>query len=121
MTHHEVIHELTSPTEDEKPGFVMPAWIAGIQARRDAFVGADLRVRRPTGDHIGSPLQDIHVDLNSSPPCWNDRIEGRCFKLSETPFSDIFKGGHEDHEAKKINKVFSELRVLRLQPIRLLV
>jgi hypothetical protein len=47
---------LLSPTEDEKPAFVMPAWIAGIQARKDAPV-------------------DIHVDLDSSPPCWNDGIE----------------------------------------------
>ena len=27
---------LRSPTEDENTDFVMPAWIAGIQARRDA-------------------------------------------------------------------------------------
>jgi hypothetical protein len=35
----------------------MPAWIAGIQIRKDAF-------------------GDIHVDLDSGPP-WNDGIEVR--------------------------------------------
>jgi hypothetical protein len=45
-----------SLTNDEKPPFVMPAWIAGIQIRKDA-------------------CRDIHVDLDSSPPCWNDGIE----------------------------------------------
>jgi hypothetical protein len=52
----EVLHELTLITNDEKPPFVMPAWIAGIQIRKDA-------------------CRDIHVDLDSSPPCWNDGIE----------------------------------------------
>jgi len=45
---------LWSPTEDENSEFVMPAWIAGIQAaRKDAAV-------------------DIHVDLDSHGPCGND-------------------------------------------------
>jgi len=35
---------LRSPTEHEKPAFVMPTWIAGIQIRKDAS-------------------GDIHVDL----------------------------------------------------------
>jgi hypothetical protein len=35
----------------------MPAWIAGIQIRKDAS-------------------GDIHVSLDSSTPCWNDAIEG---------------------------------------------
>jgi hypothetical protein len=71
----EVIHDRT-PTDDEKTAFVMPAWIAGIQARKDAS-------------------GDIRVDLDSSPPCWNDGTEARCFKLNETTFSDIFKVAHE--------------------------
>jgi len=33
--------------------FVMPAWIAGIQVRKDAS-------------------GDIHVNLDSSIPCWNE-------------------------------------------------
>jgi len=37
--------------EDKKPTFVMPAWIAGIQVRKDAS-------------------GDIRVDLDSSLPCW---------------------------------------------------
>jgi hypothetical protein len=39
--------------------FVMPAWMAGIQIRKDAS-------------------GDIHVNLDSSAPCWNDGIEGLC-------------------------------------------
>ena len=35
--------------------FVMPAWTAGIQARKDAY-------------------GDIRVNLDSSTPCWNDAI-----------------------------------------------
>jgi hypothetical protein len=37
------------------PIFVMPAWIAGIQVRVDVS-------------------GDIHVDLDSSIPCWNDAV-----------------------------------------------
>jgi hypothetical protein len=37
--------------------FVMPAWMAGTQVRKDAS-------------------GDIHVNLDSSTPCWNDEIEG---------------------------------------------
>src|SRR5215471_12649231 len=47
---------LRSHTKDEKPEFVIPAWIAGIQVCKDAS-------------------GDIHVDLDSSPPCWNDGID----------------------------------------------
>jgi hypothetical protein len=35
---------------------VMPAWMAGIQARKDAS-------------------GDVHVNLDSSTPCWNDGTE----------------------------------------------
>jgi hypothetical protein len=37
--------------------FVMPAWIAGIHVRKDAS-------------------GNIHVNLDSSTPCWNDAIGG---------------------------------------------
>ena len=40
--------------------FVMPAWIAGIHQVRKGASG------------------DIHVNLDSSTPCWNDGIEGFC-------------------------------------------
>jgi hypothetical protein len=40
--------------------FVMPAWMAGIQVRKDAS-------------------GDIRVGLDSSTPCWNDAIEGFYF------------------------------------------
>jgi hypothetical protein len=36
---------------------VMPAWIAGIQVRKNAS-------------------GNIHVNLDSSTPCWNDAIGG---------------------------------------------
>jgi hypothetical protein len=39
--------------------FVLPAWMAGIQVRKDAS-------------------GDIHVSLDSSTPCWNDPIERFC-------------------------------------------
>ena len=41
----------------------MPAWIAGIQARKDAF-------------------GDVHVNLDSSTPCWNDGSK-RLLELTE--------------------------------------
>jgi hypothetical protein len=59
-SYHEVIHELALAYRTLKtPIFVMPARIAGIQARKDAS-------------------GDIHVNLDSSTPCWNDTIEEFC-------------------------------------------
>ena len=52
----------------------MPAWIAGTQVRTDAS-------------------GDIHVNLDSSTPCWNDAIEGPLLKVTEVP-PHIFAGGH---------------------------
>lgn len=48
------------------PIFVMPAWIAGIQARKDAS-------------------GNIHVNLDSSTPCWNDVIVGFYLELTKSP------------------------------------
>jgi hypothetical protein len=48
---------LRSPAENENTSFVMPAWIAGIQFRKDAS-------------------GDIPVNLDSSTPCWNDAMRG---------------------------------------------
>ena len=83
---------LRSPTNDEKPAFVMPARIAGIQVRKDAS-------------------EDIRVNLDSSPPCWNDGIEDHCFELRETPLATFSK------ERTKATKNFYfyifELRALR--------
>jgi hypothetical protein len=58
---------------------VMPAWIAGIQVCKDAS-------------------GNIHVNLDSTTPCWNDAIGGFCFKLIEAPPPRIFKGDPEGHE-----------------------
>ena len=43
---------------------VMPAWIAGIQARKDTS-------------------GNIRVDLDSSTPYWNDAIERALLELTE--------------------------------------
>jgi hypothetical protein len=62
-----VIYNLTLAHKNMKTQiFVMPAWMAGIQIRKDAY-------------------GDIHVKLDSSAPCWNDGIEGFCLKLTEAP------------------------------------
>ena len=50
----------------------MPAWMAGIQAPKDARPG------------------NVHVNLDSSTPCWNDAIEGALLKLTEAPAARIF-------------------------------
>jgi hypothetical protein len=55
---------LRSPTENENAEFVMPAWMAGIQVRKDAS-------------------GNIHVDLDSSTPCWNDGIERPLLEVTE--------------------------------------
>ena len=55
---------LHSPTDNENTDFVMPAWIAGIQVRKDA-------------------PGNIHVDLDSSTPCWNDATAGALLELTE--------------------------------------
>ena len=57
----------------------MPGWMAGIQARKDA-------------------PGNVHVNLDSSSPCWNDVIEGALLKPTEAPPSRIFKGEPEGHE-----------------------
>jgi hypothetical protein len=63
---------LRSPTENENADFVMPTWIAGIQVRKDA-------------------LGDIHVNLDSSTPCWNDAM-GVLVQLTEALSAHIFEG-----------------------------
>jgi hypothetical protein len=70
---------LRSPTENGNKDIVMPARMAGIQVRLEAS-------------------GDIHVNLDSGPPCWNDAIEGVLLKLTEAPPPRILKRGHEDHE-----------------------
>jgi hypothetical protein len=60
---------LRSPTENENANYVMPAWVAGIQVRKDAS-------------------RDIRVNLmDSSSPCWNDSTKGLCL------ISPMFLGG----------------------------
>jgi hypothetical protein len=51
-------------TDDHGIASVMPAWIAGIQVRRDAS-------------------GDIHVNLGSGTPCRNDDIEEDSLKLTQ--------------------------------------
>jgi hypothetical protein len=63
---------LHSPTDNKTADFVMPAWIAGIQLRKDAS-------------------RNIRVSLDSSTPCWNDAIEGTLLEMTEVPPPGIFK------------------------------
>ena len=72
----------------------MPAWIAGIQVRKDAS-------------------GNVHVNLDSSTPCWNDAIEGVLLKLTEAPPCRIFKG---EHEGKTVNR--KERKEFRFQIYR---
>jgi len=65
-----------------KQTIVMPAWIAGIQVRKDAS-------------------GNIHVNLDSSTPCWNDAIEGVLHKLTEV-LHRYFQRRDEEHEVRKI-------------------
>src|SRR5438445_8986470 len=69
----------------------MPAWIAGIQVRKDAS-------------------GNVRVNLDSSTPCWNDAIERSLLEVTEVPPPRIFKGDHEDHEESTYDNL--ELRVL---------
>jgi hypothetical protein len=55
----------------EMPILLMPAWIAGMR-----FAGC---------------LGDIHVNLDSSTPCWNDAMEGLLLKVTEAPPASIPK------------------------------
>jgi hypothetical protein len=63
--------------------FVMPAWIAGIQIRKDAS-------------------GDIHVNLDSSTPCWNDAIEGSA-NVTEARPARIFKGERKGRREKEFD------------------
>jgi len=49
----------------------MPAWIAGIQVRKDAS-------------------GNVRVNLDSSTPCWNDAIERSLLEVTEVPPPRIF-------------------------------
>jgi hypothetical protein len=71
---------------------VMPAWIAGIQVRKDAS-------------------GNIHVNLDSSTPCWNDAIEGVLHKLTEV-LHRYFQRRVEEHEVGKIGLLKILLYVL---------
>jgi hypothetical protein len=68
-----------SPIDNENADLVMPAWIAGIQVRKDAS-------------------GNVRVNLDSSTPCWNDAIEGSLLKVTEVP-SPIFS--KEDTKSTK--------------------
>ena len=57
---------LRSPTENENADFVMPAWIVGVQARKD-------------------DSGNIHVNLDSSTPCSNDATEEALLEVTEVP------------------------------------
>ena len=62
----------------------MPAWIAGIQVRKDAS-------------------GNIHVNLDSSAPCWNDAIEETPLEVTEVHLLVFSK------ESTKVTKEFEYL------------
>ena len=68
-----------SPIDNENADLVIPAWIAGVQVRKDAS-------------------GNVRVNLDSSTPCWNDAIEGPLLKVTEVP-SPIFS--KEDTKSTK--------------------
>ena len=61
----------------------MPVWMAGIQVRKDAS-------------------GDIHVNLDSSTPCWNDAIEGVLLKLTEARPPPYFQRRLEGREVPEL-------------------
>jgi hypothetical protein len=63
---------LRLPAEHAKEFSVIPARIAGSQTRRDAS-------------------EDIHVNLDSSTPYWNDEIADSLHKSTEGFLADFFK------------------------------
>ena len=68
-----------SPIDNENADLVIPAWIVGVQVRKDAS-------------------GNVRVNLDSSTPCWNDAIEGPLLKVTEVP-SPIFS--KEDTKSTK--------------------
>ncbi len=70
---------------------VMPAWTAGIQVRKDAS-------------------GNIHVNLDSSTPCWNDGIERPLLEVTEVRLAF----SKEDPKFKNTDiRSLRDLRVLR--------
>ena len=65
-----------------KVSVVMPARIAGIQARTDVS---------------GS----IRVSLNSSAPCWNDATKMTLLKLAKSELTPIFEEAREVYSAPR--------------------
>jgi hypothetical protein len=63
---------LRSPIENKNADSVMPAWIAGIQARKDAS-------------------GNIHVNLIPALHAGMTQLSGPCFKMSETPLATFSK------------------------------
>jgi len=53
----------------------MPAWIDGIQIRKDAS-------------------GNVHVNLDSSTPCWNDATEEALLEVTEVPLP-VFTKNHK--------------------------
>jgi hypothetical protein len=82
---HEVCDDPTLSTENENANFVMPAWMAGIQIRKDAS-------------------GNVHVGLDSSTPCWNDAIEWALLEVTEVLLPRIYK-----QAIKFLGDIFADL------------
>ena len=82
---------LHSPTGNENTDFIMAASTAGIEVRKDAS-------------------GDIHFDLDSSTPCWNDATAVALLELTEVR-PPIFS---------KANKKVRKLKITESEPFVLL-
>ena len=76
----------------QAPGGVMSAECFMISRSPTEHENADLRHAGMDRRHPGpqDASGDIHVNLDSSTPCWNDAGEGFCLNRCGAPFSEIF-------------------------------
>jgi hypothetical protein len=82
----------------------------------------DLRHAGMDSRHPGlqGRVRNIHVNLDSSTPCWNDAIERFCFKPIEALPPRIFKGGREGHEDQITDMATNQKNVFFLRALRVL-
>ena len=71
----------------------MPAWTAGIQVRKDAS-------------------GNVHVNLGSSTPCWNDVIEGVLLEPTEA-IRPVFS----NEETKNSNEETKNMKFIMIKNI----
>ena len=86
---------LRSPTENENADYVMPAWIAGIQARKDA-----------PETSVSAWIPALHAGMT--------QLSGLCLKMSETDLATFSKENAKGTRGPDIfNHKLRGLRALR--------